>query len=100
MVLLLWHGARRMGDVTRFDARFRRRLPRIVLASLVMGGALWAGALALHDPLYTPWVRYGALAVLVGGGGAVFFAAAHLLGGLPLSDLRAAFRRSGKPTAG
>ncbi len=100
MVALLWRGARGMGDVARFDARFRRRLPRIVLASVLMGGALWAGALALDGPLHTPLVRYGALTLLVGGGGAVFFAAAHLLGGLPLSDLRAAFRRSGTRTAG
>jgi putative peptidoglycan lipid II flippase len=99
MVVLLLRGARPMGNIARFDARFRRRVPRIVLASALMGVALWAGADALDTALRTGGIRYAALAALVGGGGIVYFASAHVLGGLPLGDLKAAFRRSGKRTA-
>lgn len=100
MVLFLWRGARGMGAVARFDARFRRRLPRTALAAALMGVLLWAGAALLDTALHTAGLRYGALALLVGGGGAAYFGNAHVLRGLPLSDLRAAFRRSGKDTAG
>ncbi|TDL91442.1 murein biosynthesis integral membrane protein MurJ [Meridianimarinicoccus aquatilis] len=100
MVILLWRGARAMGDVATFDDRFFRRVPRIALAAASMGAALWGGEAFLGNALHTPGLRYGALAVLVGGGGAVFFAAAHLLGGLPLSDLKAAFRRPRNGAAG
>jgi putative peptidoglycan lipid II flippase len=100
MVLFLWRGASAMGDVARFDDRFVRRVPRITLAAALMGVLLWGGALLLDGPLHTPGLRYAALAALVGGGGAVYFTAAHLLRGLPLSDLKAALRRSGKAAAG
>jgi putative peptidoglycan lipid II flippase len=93
MVGLLWRGARPMGDVARFDARFRRRVPRLAASAALMGAAIWAGAAVLDGALHTPGLRYGALTLLVGGGGTVYFAAAHLLGGLPLTDLKAAFRR-------
>ena len=40
--------ARGMGDAARLDARFRRRLGRIVVASVVMGAGLWALNLAFQ----------------------------------------------------
>ena len=59
------------------DARLGRALPRIVIASIVMGAALWFAAAAL-----APWfgapsgflARTGALAALVGAGLAVYAA--------------------------
>lgn len=100
MVVLLWRGARKMGDVARFDDRFFRRVPRIALAAVVMGAALWGGGAFLDGALHTPVLRYGALALLVGGGGVVYFAAAHLLGGLTVTDLKLAFRRPSSDAAG
>ena len=38
-----------------------------------------------------------ALAGLVAGGGAVYFAFAHVLDAMPLGDLKGAFRRKPKP---
>ncbi len=46
MVFQLWFGTRAMGTSARFDAQFRTRLPRIVLASGRHGG----GALGRHPP--------------------------------------------------
>ena len=94
MVLLLWWGARDMGDVARFDSRFRKRLPRIVIASAIMGAALWGLVLALGPWLSAPTIRYFALLALITGGAAVFFIAAQIIGGLRLSDLRASLRRN------
>ena len=47
MVWQLARGARGFGEVARFDAQFRRRLWRIVLASGLMGAVLWAGGAVL-----------------------------------------------------
>ncbi|MFK7752361.1 MAG: murein biosynthesis integral membrane protein MurJ [Sedimentitalea sp.] len=94
MVVLLARGARSMGDVARFDARFYTRLWRICLSSIVMGGALLALAWGLDDLLNMAGWRYLALLVLVAGGGFVFFALAHVTGALRFSELRGAMKRS------
>ncbi|MCM2563505.1 murein biosynthesis integral membrane protein MurJ [Lutimaribacter sp. EGI FJ00015] len=92
MWLLLW-GARDMGPVARFDARFRRRLWRIGLASALMGAVLW-GAMLVLGPLFgMDGVRYVALALLIGAGITSYFTVAHLIGALPMSDIRQALRR-------
>lgn len=93
MVWQLWHGTRKMGDEARFDDRFRKRLPRIIAASAVMGAALWGGAILLGPALGTPVWRYAALAALVAIGMAAYGLAALALGAMRPSDLRAALRR-------
>ncbi len=90
---LLYRRLRRDGRFIA-DARLRRVLPRTVLASVAMGGALLAGQAALM-----PWLSgeaYGlqvaALAILVLGGVGVFAALAHLSGAARLGDLAAGLR--------
>ncbi|MDB6453858.1 murein biosynthesis integral membrane protein MurJ [Falsirhodobacter sp. 20TX0035] len=93
MFAQLWWGARRMGDAVRPDARLKARLPRILLASVVMGGVLWAATQALAGPLAAPTLRYGALAALVALGIVSYFGSAFLLGAFRPSDMKAAMRR-------
>ncbi|MFZ5746811.1 MAG: murein biosynthesis integral membrane protein MurJ [Pseudomonadota bacterium] len=76
------------------DAQLSRRLPRLALAAIVMGVALWA-----FDWLLDPWlngrmfVRYGALALLVAAGGAIYAAACFVTRAYRISDLKALVRR-------
>jgi len=76
------------------DERCRRRLPRIFLAALAMGLALWG----LSMPL-TPWfdggtlVRLAGLGILVTAGLAAFALATLALGGSSLQDMRALLKR-------
>ncbi|MBP1804718.1 murein biosynthesis integral membrane protein MurJ [Rubellimicrobium aerolatum] len=93
MVWQLWRGARSMGDASRLDDRLRARLPRIVVASALMGVILWGAARLLDGALHAPSWRYLALAGLCALGIATYFAAAAALGALRPSDLRAALRR-------
>ena len=71
-------------------------MPRIVIASLVMGAVLYALAWALVDQLHAPGLRYVALAAVVILGSASYFAAAHTLGALRMNEVRATLRRKPK----
>ncbi|MEM1362559.1 MAG: murein biosynthesis integral membrane protein MurJ [Pseudomonadota bacterium] len=94
MVILLFWGARNMGASAQFDARFFHRLPRQIGASAMMVLCLLLLRSVLDPWLSMDYWRYGALALLVGGGGASYFAAAHGFGALRLTELRSALRRS------
>lgn len=93
MVGQLWIGSRRMGDEARFDARFLHRLPRILAASALMGGALWGANLLLDPWLATQGLRYAALAILIGVGIASYGVAGTALGAFRLADFRSLRRR-------
>ncbi len=92
MVFLLWRGSRSMGEAAALDSRSRRRIWRILLASAIMGVALWALEVVL-GPLFAGSGKWIALAILVGGGMAVYFGVAQALGAIRLSELRGAMRR-------
>jgi putative peptidoglycan lipid II flippase len=93
MAALLVRGARPMGDVARFDARFHTRIWRICLASLMMGGVLWLAPQALGGMLGMAGLRYLALLALVGLGIVVYFGTGHLIGAFRLSEFRRNMRR-------
>ena len=93
MVLQLWLGTRKMGEEARFDPRFRARLPRILIASALMGVVLWGGMILLGPMLGSRGWRFAGLALLVGAGMASYAAAALALGAIRLSDLKTALRR-------
>src|SRR4051794_2760470 len=76
------------------DARLRRKAPRLVLASLIMGAMLfWLAPLV--DPYLTgSIVRRGAgLITLVGAGVAVYAIACFLTGAFALDDVRLLMKR-------
>jgi len=76
------------------DAQLRRRLPRLALAALLMGAALFAS-----DRLLDPWLngamamRYLALVVLVCAGVAVYALACFVTGAFRPADVKALMRR-------
>ncbi|SNR47862.1 murein biosynthesis integral membrane protein MurJ [Puniceibacterium sediminis] len=93
MVIMLLIGGRKLGEVARFDARFRRRLWRICLASLIMGAAMW-GTLVLLGPLFgQAGLRYLALLALLGVGAASYAIVGQSLGAFKLSEFRNSLRR-------
>ena len=84
--LLAWRGQ------LVLDRQCRRRAPRLLLASGLMGAALWAAQEAVPPGL--PAVLL--VPALVALGGAVFFATAQALGALDLRELRGLLRRRGR----
>ncbi|WP_226779608.1 murein biosynthesis integral membrane protein MurJ [Oceaniglobus trochenteri] len=93
MVWLLARGGRKMGEAAKFDERFRRRLWRIVAASLGMGLCLWL-ATVLMGPLFgMAGLKFLALAALVLVGMGSYFVIGTAIGAFALSDIRGAVRR-------
>ncbi|NNM75357.1 murein biosynthesis integral membrane protein MurJ [Sphingomonas sp. ID1715] len=92
-VALLYRTLRKRGHFAP-DARLKRRLPRLALAALLMGGALY-----LLAPLAWPYLtghllqRAVALGVLTGGGAAIYALACFATGAYRVSDLRALVSR-------
>ena len=97
---LLWLRLRSLGHYTA-DQRLIARLPKIILASALMGAALWAAA-TYAGPYAADLVSNGwtaealgilALAALVVGGMGLYGALCQLTGAATLSDIRQAVRR-------
>jgi putative peptidoglycan lipid II flippase len=77
------------------DARLRRRVPRLAVASLLMGAALFWIAPAVDPYLTGSILRRGAgLFVLVASGIAVYSIACFLTGAFVLDDLKLLIRRT------
>ncbi|WP_305969894.1 MULTISPECIES: murein biosynthesis integral membrane protein MurJ [unclassified Mameliella] len=94
MVWQLARGAKAMGEVAHFDDRFRRRLWRIVVASLVMGAVLWGLNMVLAPWLALPYLRIGVLAGLIGLGILTYGIAGQAMGAFRLAEIKAMFKRS------
>jgi putative peptidoglycan lipid II flippase len=80
------------------DSQLIRAAPKIIVASAVMGAALFATAYQLEAYLSRtsgPLIQLAALSVLVGTGVVVYFAFCHLTGAARLNQLLAAMRRGG-----
>jgi putative peptidoglycan lipid II flippase len=93
MYALLAMGARGLGEAARVDARFRRRIWRIISASIVMGAALWFFNIQLSTLLAVPWWRGLGLLILLVLGAIAYFGAGQILGAFKLSEFKAAMRR-------
>jgi len=93
MVWQLAIGGRSFGEVARFDLQFRRRLWRIVLASALMGAAVW-GAGAVLGPLFAVagW-RWLALLLLITAGILSYGLFGQALGAFRLQEIRGRLRR-------
>ena len=93
MVAQLWWGSRHMGEAAEFDDRLKHRVPRLALASLIMGACLWGLAQILAPQLAMPGIRYAALAALVAGGALAYAVASVLTGAIRLVDVRSSMGR-------
>lgn len=87
-------------DELRPDGALLRRLPRIAVASLVMGAALLALREALAPALVHDPHRYAALAALVLGGMAVYGGCGLATGAFRIADIRGALVASRGAHAG
>lgn len=90
---LLAYGARGFGLAAKFDARFHRRIWRIMAASAVMGGTLWIGNLALQPMIAEPWWRGIALLILIALAAISYFGTGQWIGAFKLGEFKRALKR-------
>jgi len=97
-VAMLYRVLRKRGHFEA-DRQLKRRLPRLALAALIMGGVVFVLA-----PYADPWLtrslleRGLALAMLVGGGAAVYALACFLTGAFAIDDLKTLLKRRARET--
>lgn len=98
--LAAWANAAAMGWILGrrghlpLDGRFRRRVPRLILASALMALALFGALILIPDfTALNLALRIGGLAAIVTLGGILFFALAQVLGGADLREVRGMLRR-------
>jgi putative peptidoglycan lipid II flippase len=98
-VFMLYRVLRQRGHFEA-DRQLKRRLPRLALAALIMGGAVYLLA-PFADPYLTRslLMRAAALAILVGGGMAVYGLACFLTGAFALDDLKILLKRRARDAA-
>jgi putative peptidoglycan lipid II flippase len=93
-VWMLYHTLKKRGHFVA-DKRLRRRVPRLAVASILMGVALFFVA-----PLVSPYLtgsilrRAGGLLALVSAGGLVYGIACFLTGAFTLDDVKLLTRRT------
>jgi putative peptidoglycan lipid II flippase len=92
-VWMLYHTLKKRGHFDT-DRQLRRRVPRLALASLIMGAALFLITPAI-DPYLTGTIasRGLGLIVLVGAGAAVYAVACFLTGAFVLDDVKLLMKR-------
>lgn len=93
-VWMLYHTLKKRGHFEA-DATLKRRVPRLALAAILMGVALFFIAPIL-DPYMTGSIfrRAGGLIALCAAGGAVYAIACFVTGGFVLDDLKLMMRRT------
>ena len=96
MFALLAIGARRYGDAAKFDARFKKRIWRIIAASMIMGATLWFCDLQLGALLAPPGWRGLGLLILITLSAVAYFGSGQLLGAFRMSEFKSAVRRNPK----
>jgi putative peptidoglycan lipid II flippase len=93
-VWMLYHTLKKRGHFEA-DGRLKRRVPRLAVAAILMGVALYFIAPVL-DPYMTGSLfrRAGGLIALCAAGGAVYAVACFVTGGFVLDDLKLMMRRT------
>ena len=92
MLACLWWGSRKFGDAARLDAQLRHKSWRIVLASLLMGVAIWAAAQVMAPLLVVPGTRVLALIGVLAVGAVSYGLAGRITGAFTLGELRRMMR--------
>ncbi len=90
---LLAYGARGFGLAAKFDARFHKRIWRILIASALMGVALWISNLMMQPLLGQPWWRGIGLLLLMAIAALTYFGSGQLIGAFKLGEFKRALKR-------
>lgn len=94
MLVLLWHGARQMGQAAQMDSRLLGKIPRILLATGVLAAVLWVISTLLSPFLHADGWRYVALLTLVLAGLVVFAGISVIFGAISRTEIKRFLKRN------
>jgi putative peptidoglycan lipid II flippase len=89
-VILLWHGSK---NLYVMDDRLRKRFPRLLGASLGMGGVLYVVSSVSSSYFDDTFLRYPALGVLIIAGIISYGVLCHFTGAFRLQELKSMLKR-------
>ena len=93
MLGCLWWASQKFGEAARLDAQLRAKAWKIILASLMMGAAIWTAVTLLDAMLQIPGLRVTALIIVLAVGGVSYVISGLLTGAFTLSEMRRFLRR-------
>jgi putative peptidoglycan lipid II flippase len=93
MFFLLAHYAKDYGEAARFDVRFRRRVPRIIMASMLMGWVIWITYLILQPAFELRLWRHLAFFAMLGVGLWSYIFFGQKIGAFRIADFRKAVKK-------
>jgi putative peptidoglycan lipid II flippase len=93
MLLLLKNSSKRYGSATQIDLRNKRVIPRIVIASLIMGSSLLITSYLLSMAFFDVRNKYVILAIMMFVGGFSYISAGQLIGAFSIKEVKGYFKK-------
>jgi len=93
MLLLLKNSSKRYGPATQLDLRNKRVIPRIVIASLIMGSSLLITNYLLSMAFFDVKNRYVILLIMMFVGGFSYISAGQLIGAFSIKEVKGYFKK-------
>jgi len=93
MLLLLKNSSKRYGSATQLDLRNKRVIPRIVIASLIMGSSLLITNYLLSMAFFDVKNRYVILSIMMFVGGFSYILAGQLIGAFSIKEVKGYFKK-------
>ena len=93
MLILLKNSSKKYGSATEIDVRNKRVIPRIVIASLIMGSSLLITNYLLSMAFFDVKNRYVILSIMMFVGGFSYILAGQLIGAFSIKEVKGYFKK-------
>jgi putative peptidoglycan lipid II flippase len=93
MLLLLKNSSKKYGPATQIDSRNKRVIPRIVIASLIMGSLLLITNLLLSTTFFDVRNKYVVLLIMMFAGGFSYILIGQLIGAFSIKEIKSYFKK-------
>ena len=93
MLLLLKNSSKKYGSATQIDSRNKRVIPRIVIASLIMGSLLLITNLLLSTTFFDVRNKYVVLLIMMFAGGFSYILIGQLIGAFSVKEIKSYFKK-------
>jgi putative peptidoglycan lipid II flippase len=93
MLLLLKNSSKKYGPATQIDSRNKRVIPRVVIASLIMGSLLLITNHLLSTTFFDVRNKYVVLLIMMFAGGFSYILIGQLIGAFSIKEIKSYFKK-------